>query len=807
MRALASRLALLLPAVTFAQTQPDANCDNVPEQCVAGITGRLGSISDCGTNGPMGYECCSWMALSCALPPSTPPSSPCTTSMHCSTGQFCDCTGSSSSGVCTDATDNTFMNCGTASASVSPSSSPTTNTCVAGCNDWSSMQSAISHSRSVFLRKFQTSKPPDDAPVVSMSFRVTGQTNANLMMEMATADQAFVSFAGEHLIEGETLFGAMTTGTGMTVSGVPLSDTFVTVNGQTQPDASQGFNLTVIYLAWANSTVSKLKTHLSGTVLSGGAPATTLQNALVSFNSGILGAFQVQTTPILASGTWCNTIKNLPNNFMGGCASSGASPSSPSPEPSSATTHPNAYTFPVKSINLAGAQQVDFYVGPDVASYGLFDVHPVHGAYIPSDGSYVMCGKAVEADGSSVKRAFAVKLSSTGTVQWVWGSNIANQHDAANAIMQLPNNGDLIVVGYIYMNGVFVRSLTKLSLTTGQEVWTAPWASSPNQGRMGAWEMAQLTADNAHVLLAGLHEGTEGNEFNFKSYGNVLDGNPIVQKISVSALTGASAPLASAVDWTWTTTGYLTSKAARPLIDGSVIVLLLGAETTKQAALVKLTSSGTVEWGPTDYASEHGEGTDLVVAADGNSFMICGQGPGGTDATDTYIAGSYSGRLTKVSLSGTREWSKSYSSTPYDGTAGPHATMIKNECWGIQAVSDGYVVGCGTGIENCNGYSGDKLTACQAGNPDTRAGAYARPAGVWQSMIFKTDLQGTLQWLRTDQLRESDAPPLEDAAYTPSSSASEYPIVTPDGGIVSINDEVGGIGLLRLKPPHTGMTG
>ena len=74
-------------------------------------------------------------------------------------------------------------------------------------------------------------------------------------------------------------------------------------------------------------------------------------------------------------------------------------------------------------------------------------------------------------------------------------------------------------------------------------------------------------------------------------------------------------------------------------------------------------------------------------------------------------------------------------------------------------------------------------------------------------MIFKTDLQGTLQWLRTDQLRESDAPPLEDASYTPSSSASEYPIVTPDGGIVSINDEVGGIGLLRLKPPHTGMTG
>ena len=39
-----------------------------------------------------------------------------------------------------------------------------------------------------------------------------------------------------------------------------------------------------------------------------------------------------------------------------------------------------------------------------------------------SDGSYVMTGKALESDGGSVKKAFAVKLTSTGTVSWVWGS-------------------------------------------------------------------------------------------------------------------------------------------------------------------------------------------------------------------------------------------------------------------------------------------------------------------------------------------------------------------------------------------------
>ena len=76
--------------------------------------------------------------------------------------------------------------------------------------------------------------------------------------------------------------------------------------------------------------------------------------------------------------------------------------------------------FPVKSINLASAPTVSFYEGPSVESYadGLFDVHPVHGAVL-ADGSYVMAGKAVEADDSTKKRMFCIKLSSTGAVQWV----------------------------------------------------------------------------------------------------------------------------------------------------------------------------------------------------------------------------------------------------------------------------------------------------------------------------------------------------------------------------------------------------
>lgn len=300
--------------------------------------------------------------------------------------------------------------------------------------------------------------------------------------------------------------------------------------------------------------------------------------------------------------------------------------------------------------------------------------------------------------------------------------------------------------------------------------------------------------------------------------------------MAVSSLTSATAPARTEVVNTYKETSddanrYLTSKAARGLTDGSVVALLFGADASKQAALVKLDSTLTATLGPTDFANVHGEGTDVVVSADQSAFMISGQGPGSTTTND-FIAGTYSGRLSKIRASDlSLEWSKSYTSTPYDGTAGTYAKLIKNECWGLQPLADGYVVGCGTGIENCgttdNPMTGAELTACESGMPDTRTGAVPRAKSVWQSMIFKVDLAGTLKWMRTDQYRQTGQPalpapctpkaagaagsgsgqPCEGSTWGIQSSASEYPIVLADGSIVSINDEVGGIGLLKLNPP------
>ena len=110
-----------------------------------------------------------------------------------------------------------------------------------------------------------------------------------------------------------------------------------------------------------------------------------------------------------------------------------------------------AQNFPVKSVNIANAPTVNFYLAASLESSDYFDIHPVHGAVL-ADGSYVMAGKSLETDGGTAKRMFCLKLTSTGTLSWAWGTATGNGDDVANAVMQLPTvgstHGDIIVVGF-----------------------------------------------------------------------------------------------------------------------------------------------------------------------------------------------------------------------------------------------------------------------------------------------------------------------------------------------------------------------
>ena len=102
------------------------------------------------------------------------------------------------------------------------------------------------------------------------------------------------------------------------------------------------------------------------------------------------------------------------------------------------------YTFPVKSIDLTSALTPSFYVlqtGEQLLP--VTDLAPVNGIQM-EDGSFAIVGKAVEADGSSVKEGFAIKLTSTGAYTAHWKSGVTGD-DASNAVVQLPSGGDLLV--------------------------------------------------------------------------------------------------------------------------------------------------------------------------------------------------------------------------------------------------------------------------------------------------------------------------------------------------------------------------
>lgn len=440
----------------------------------------------------------------------------------------------------------------------------------------------------------------------------------------------------------------------------------------------------------------------------------------------------------------------------------------------------------VQSINIESALSPDFYVAVDISSMsGLHDAHPVHGC-MTADSGYVMVGKALASEGSSRKRAFALKFSSDGQLLWVWSSAATGEDAASNAVLQITAEGrdDLVVAGYRVVGGKAQRSLTKLSVSTGSEIWTTSW---PSGAEHGAFEMISLTADKHAVLLAGLTDAPSRSEFNFKSYGNVVSGTALVQKLPVRALLAAVAPGESAVTWTFKSSSFLTSKAARSLPDGSVVALLYGEEPGQMASLVKLSQAGSIDWGPNDFGAQHGEGTDVAVASDGSGFAIVGHGDGG-------VPGALSGRLTKVSRAGVWAWTQSYS-------AGGNPKLIKNECWGLQALNDGgFVLGCGTGIEDCSGISGAIRAKCKSGLGDERPGAMPRKESIWQSLIVRTDRSGRLLWQRVDQHRAAGDPPMGAKGWRAQSSASEYVLASADGRLmVSINDEESGVGLLRLS--------
>ena len=91
----------------------------------------------------------------------------------------------------------------------------------------------------------------------------------------------------------------------------------------------------------------------------------------------------------------------------------------------------------------------------------------------------------------------------------------------------------------------------------------------------------------------------------------VAAGEAIVYKFAASAFTASTPPVVSDATWTATFSSYVACKAAYFMPDGQVAALVTSETET---SLVMLNGgTNAVVWGPTDYHTVHGEGTDMKV--------------------------------------------------------------------------------------------------------------------------------------------------------------------------------------------------
>lgn len=462
------------------------------------------------------------------------------------------------------------------------------------------------------------------------------------------------------------------------------------------------------------------------------------------------------------------------------------------------------YTYPTKSINLVQAPKATRYTGlnpedKNTWNTDLEDPHAVHGI-TASDGSQILVGKAMSQ--STQQDAFAVKVAPNGDVVWTWQSN-SKGNDAANAVVEI-DNGRIMIVGWKTKDSVGMRSITMLSLETGLDQWgkTGPYfddAFNDSSGAHASFEMVEI--DNIHssdplVLLSGVMKKPDLSEMNFKSYGNVANGVAFVQLVRLNELYSywnrsntyvTFNPLTS--EWTHEFNLFTSAKAARFLPNGNIAVLFYDTDNAKQPIVNLLDSDGNTIW--TKTYPEHGEGTDLAIASTGDHILVTGHG--GSN-------GQIAARLTKINSSdGTRLWTQAF-------TVGGNPNIIYHECWSILPFIDGYILGCGTGIEDgrCNELSGQDRDDCNAGRGDRRDGAYLRKEGNWQSFVLKTNLDGEVIWQRVDSHRcdYSECLQMDDPSFDSTksgSSAAEW--ITKgmnDGEVIVITDEVFGVGLLEL---------
>ena len=409
------------------------------------------------------------------------------------------------------------------------------------------------------------------------------------------------------------------------------------------------------------------------------------------------------------------------------------------------------------------------------------DPHPVHGTQA-ANGSYILCGKSIDADGNADGFLVNIETSSlSGTVfleenaeaSYVWSTTFgsAGQFDAANGVAALENA--VLMAGVQTVSGRPQRALNKYALETGALLWSATF-HAPTAGRESAFESIAVTSGGG-VVVAGFVNGEPDGIEGFKSYGNPISGEANVMFFSAEQLAGNDAPESPA----WEKTYDLVSiRSIRPVgEDGFVFV---AAEDESIYVVVRLDAEGGEEW--RTVLTDHGEATDVAVLTDNSGFMISGHKD---------INSGIDGSITKLDANGSIQWGRTFGNpaggvNEFAGLSSGDPMLIYDECWGLQpAEGGGAVVACGTGIEDCEADFLDVETQLQCAMD---------PRVKWRSFIFHVNPDGDETWTRADSYYFPDDPG-EGAA-----TASEFLMKADNGEMISVMDQDFGIGLMILEP-------
>jgi len=265
----------------------------------------------------------------------------------------------------------------------------------------------------------------------------------------------------------------------------------------------------------------------------------------------------------------------------------------------------------------------------------------------------------------------------------------------------------------------------------------------------------------------------------FKSFGNPVCGTAYLMFFDLANGNDFSS---ATPKWTKKFPGYLSAKSIVEIPGTGYAFATSYGESP--AAVITVDFDGNLLW-QEKYAS-HGEVTDLALS--GDFLFLTGHG------APNVQGGGIHGSLTKISrLDGAKVWTKHYGSVKggkyqfspdkNNGATsnGNPGNYVYEECWGIATTLEGNLaLACGTGIEYCKG----RPTKCKKD-----------PRRNWRSLIIQVDPDGKVLWQRLDSFKQ------DGSNYNPGSSASEFVVATSDGGLFSTNDEVFGVGMLKLETP------